>query len=245
MLNKIIATFFVNELTASVLPPDGVDVNIYRQQLDAYAVSITSFIGQYNEAYEGVKERLIAYITKYAHVDKHAIIAEICRTVCPPHILQKLDESKKSALFRRFITESIKKMVVLTISMSNEILIQINSGQSDARAKYRQGLVPNFMDYLNDVKQDLYAEFSGGNNTEIRRVRTEQKISEELRAQNEELQFRILKLNEENRKLKQQLTFLQMNEKSEESEETDESVNSEFDNLDFSAGSKFSTDNSR
>jgi hypothetical protein len=220
MLNNIIATFFVNELTASILPPDKKNVTIYRQQLDAYCTSVTSFMGQYNESYETVLNRLMQFTVKHKPMENKAnIIRSICVSACPAQILAKFRAHEMDALFRRFIVEAVKKMTALVISISNEILQHVNTDTREKLLKYKNSIVPNFEDYLVDVSQNIYAEFSGGNLGEVRRVRTEQRIIDELQKQNEELHFKFLKIEEENRTLKQRIASLTIRDEEEESAE--------------------------
>lgn len=215
---NITATYFINELTSKLLPTPRDNVVLYNRALDGYTTAVCGFIGQVNPAYEAVHKNLMSFITKYKPSETNeSVLHLVCTALCPPGILTKLKTKDRETLFRRFLSDCIKKMVILTLSYSKEIIMRVNNNTPEELRKFRLGLIVYFEDILLETQQNIFIEFSGNSSGETRRIHTEQKIISELRSQNEDLQFRILKLTEEVQKLKRELA--QHNQLDDEEEE--------------------------
>lgn len=234
LLNTI-ATFFVNETTANIMPEiKGFDETCieYRQQLDTYCTLITVAPRQQNKAYEKLKDKLMNFIIKFKGGSENEIILLVCKNVCPPDMLLRCDITQYKQMFRRFITECVEKLTTYMLSECNSFLsLIITPNRSlDKIQKYRSNLITLFEDIVNKIMKSLYIQFACTDRSidpNIYSQSDENKIIEQLKKQNEDLQFTILKLKEDIGIFKQRIAFFEMRGVPEEQEPEEQSEESE------------------
>lgn len=215
-ITNIISTFFVNELTGVIMPATGENgemLRVYRSNVDMYSTSSTFGLNQKNDVYESVKYKCLEYIARYAQQSHIDIINFICSNVCPPNVIANCSNEERKQLFRRFLTDCIKALTTIVLSNSEKI-IQLSPNQEKIK-QLRIDLVKKFNSIINNVITDIYVKFTKNTNLineKIFELSDQEKIIEELRLQNEKLQYQILRLKDENNKLLQRLAEIKINE---------------------------------
>lgn len=204
---NIIATFFVNELLTTILPTSRKDLlERYRDNLDDYFNTLSMFSTGRNPAYDVVEGKIVAFHNKYVSIDKNTLIERISGELCSPASFSRLSFVDKAGLFKKFILNCCKTFIAICLSNS---AIYIKFCEKDSLTekeklelkKFKQSTVQKFEKIIDNNKNQLYSQFMclerGEDPQTIDVINKESKLLEELRKQNEELRFTILKLKDE------------------------------------------------
>jgi len=215
--NHLIAVFFANEFLSSILPSSSNSkkkireevLREYRENIDNYCNSTTGFMQQTNPAYETVLSKLVSFVREYVPMSRDGLIKFGCDELCSKNIREKLSERERSAIFRKYLTESIKAFTAQTLVQSNiyvDFIIGAKTDKGEARM-FQKKIVTSFEVILNEHRNQIFSEFSCLENGRdpVTVISLENQKLEELRVQNEELRFENLRLREENFELKRKL----------------------------------------
>lgn len=247
--NHLLAVFFANEFLVSILPTSSKSrskkkddvLKEYRENIDNYCNSTTGFMRQKNPAYEIVIDKITSFFKSYVPSTRESIINFACSELCSKTTLSKVNNQERQGIFRKFITENIKAFTAQALVNSTYYIDFIIGAKNDTNeAKLLQKkMVSAFEVIIADNKNQMFAEFAcfenGKDPSSITIISNESRTIEELRKQNEELRFEFLRVQEENYRLKKELSKL--NESFDQNDrENDQENNREKDDQEESEG---------
>lgn len=228
---QVMATFFVNELSVNLMPDikERTDfIMAYRVNIDMYCTSTTAVLNQHNPSYELLRKKLLRFIYTYIPSTDEEFVNFLCSNICPPSIISQYKYDSRNQLLRRFITDCIKLLTTYMLAQSSEYINVFFTRNKTNIGTFRQNLLNNFATIINKIISDLYIECINSdkdiNHQVLVNIDENSKVISELRHQNEDLQFNILRLKEENAKLKQRIVMLEVKVEKDDDEEEDEDI---------------------
>jgi len=229
---EIIARFFANEFFCSIVPSDrkiGLDEFIleYRDKINYYMDNFTVLLSEENKFYEKVLDKLFNYAESGKLNYSRADILPFTKLLCPENVWNTFNVSKKQALFRRFLTNAVKKFQIYTIAKSAEYSDAVLKSLLETHKQKIVGMqntaIQTFIAFLKKQQHEIHAKCmlinQGRGSEEINSITVENKVIDELREIIEQLQFSNKRLTDENKRLRDENLKLLMVERQEEPEQ--------------------------
>lgn len=201
-LKKIFAAFFGNELFVNIIPDFESQeqfLKIYRYNLDEYSTLITAFQNQYNESYETLIDKLIKYFARYKYLLNRQTLADaFCAMICTRSVANELDFKFKMDIFKKLVIECVKLYTTLALSAAPTFCEFYNSKEL---TKLKQDLLITLESSLDQTISKFSLEISASKKgidlSILQTLTSETTLVRELRNQNEDLRYKIAKLEEE------------------------------------------------
>lgn len=210
-----IATFFTNALTSKqfhLMESKEQTLSQFYRNLDIYSTGVNTPLRERCLEYETIKAMLMEYIAKYDRSYPDQMIMAMSRQICSETMFRQFRPKDHNQLFRKVIVDCIKNFVIYIISVARDYTNIVFKNQPEELKKFRISIVGRFESIIygiiNKIRVDFECATTGANPELLNSISQDQQVMDSLRSVNEELQNRILQLEEENIRLKQQIIAL-------------------------------------